>query len=257
MAAVLMAAPAMAQHENHGDHDHGMDTMEHAPQLVVPKSLSAQATCPISGEDLEDQDTFIDFEGQRIYVCCKKCKKKVVKRPEQIAMELYAQGVLLENVQTIDPVTGEELKSKEHFHQLYNKRIYVNDKKDVAKVAADPAKYLDVLEGRHAQEKCAVRGGDIDPEAGFVIKGMQVGQCCPGCEKKWKADPAAYFAKLAADHVVLEPATMSCPFMPKMQGSKKYPITLGSRRYYLCSEMAALKFANDPEKYLPAWYAMQ
>jgi len=256
MAVMLLAAPAMAQHD-HDSHEHGQKSAASPQKMSLPTTLTEQTTCPISNEELEDKDTFLDYAGQRIYVCCNKCKKKAAKNPEVVAMGLYANGFQLENVQSIDPVTGEKLESKTHFHKLYNMRIYVNDEKDVAKVAADPAKYLDALAGRHAQEKCAVRGGDINPKANFTIEGMTIGQCCAGCEKKWKAEPSEMFAKLEKDHVVVEPATMKCPVMPGMNGSKKYPVTLGAKRYYLCSEKVAVMFSQDPSKYLPKWYAAQ
>jgi|FLOH01.1.fsa_nt_gi YHS domain-containing protein len=257
-AAILLAAPTFAQNE----HDHGATGHDQQPaaekhEMTLPTKLVEQTLCPITGEELEDHDNFIDYEGQRIYVCCKKCKTKVAVKPEQIAMAMFADGVQLENLQTIDPVSGKPLKEKTHFHQLYNKRIYVNDMKDVAKVAADPAKYLDVLEGRKPQERCAVMGGKIDPEASFEIEGMHVGQCCGGCEKKWKKDPAAKFAVLVERKEVVEPVNMTCPVMPKMNGSKKYPVTLGAKRYYLCGEKVAMMFVANPEKYLPGWYAAQ
>ena len=33
-----------------------------------------QTTCPVSGEELEDKSVYADFEGRRIYFCCKKCR---------------------------------------------------------------------------------------------------------------------------------------------------------------------------------------
>lgn len=256
ITAILLAVPAAAQHDDHGD-DHGSKAGEAKHKISVPTSLGAQTTCPITGEELEDKDNYVDYEGHRMYVCCKKCKKKATANPEMVAFELYSQGVALENIQTTCPVSGEELEDKDTFVKLYNKTIYLCCKKCKKKAAADPAKYLDIMEGRTAQEKCAVKGGDLDPEANFVVAGFTVGQCCAGCEKKWKADPAAHFAMLEKDNVVLEPATMICPVMPGMNGNKKFPVTLGAKRYYLCSNKAAMMFALNPDKYLPNWYKAQ
>lgn len=256
MTAVLLAVPAAAQHDNH-DGEHGQDPAAKAQKITVPTTLVPQTTCPISGEDLEDKENFIDYEGHRIYVCCKKCKKKAAMKPEQVAMKMFAAGIALENKQTTCPVSGEELEDHDTFVKLYNKTIYTCCNKCKTKVAANPAKYLDLMEGRTAQTKCAVRGGDLDPEANFTVEGMTIGQCCPGCEKKWQADPATYFAKLKADNVVVEPATMICPVMPGMNGNKKFPVTLGAKRYYLCSEKAALMFVTNQKKYMPGWFAAQ
>jgi len=41
-----------------------------------------QKTCPVSGEALEDRDVFTDYEGRRIYLCCKKCQKKFAENPQ-------------------------------------------------------------------------------------------------------------------------------------------------------------------------------
>jgi len=195
----MLAVPAAAQHDDHGNHP-GSESDKSKHKITVPTSLGAQTICPVSGEELEDKDNFVDYEGHRMYLCCKKCKKKA---------------------------------------------------------SADPAKYLDIMEGRTAQEKCAVKGGDLDAEASFVLEGFTVGQCCEGCEKKWEVDPASNFAKLEKDNVVLEPVTMKCPVMPGMNGNKKFPVTLGAKRYYLCSNKAAMMFVLDPAKYLPNWYKAQ
>ncbi|MFK5957065.1 MAG: hypothetical protein QM477_11540 [Planctomycetota bacterium] len=256
LSAILLATPAFAQHGEHEEHAADM-AAKAKQQITVPTTLSPQTTCPISGEELEDKDNYVDYESHRIYLCCKKCKKKALANPEKAVFELYSQGVALENIQTTCPVSGEVLEDHDTFVKVYNKTIYTCCKKCAKKVKADPAKYLDIMEGRTAQEKCAVKGGDIDPEASFVIEGFSVGQCCSGCEKKWKADPAGYFAKLEKDKVVLEPASMKCPVMPSMNGSKEFPVTLGAKRYYLCSNKAAMMFVLNPDKYLPNWYKAQ
>lgn len=42
-----------------------------------------QTTCPVSGETLEDKDLYTDFEGRRIYFCCKKCEKSFASDPHK------------------------------------------------------------------------------------------------------------------------------------------------------------------------------
>jgi YHS domain-containing protein len=252
---LLLAAPAMAQSPLERIREDLEAEKAAEAEITVPTELLPQTTCPLTGNEIRNRGFFVDYEGQRFYVCCPACLPEARSNPERIAMDLFAAGVQLENVQAVDPVTGEKLEGKKFFHQLYNKRIYVNDEKDVAKVAADPAKYLDVLEGRKLQERCAVMGGKINPEVNFEIEGFTIGQCCPGCAKEWKADPAAHFAVLEKRKEVVEAAAMTCPVMPKMDGSKSYPVTLGAKRYYFCSEKTALMFVKNPDKYLPQWLA--
>lgn len=49
-----------------------------------------QKTCPVSGEALEDKDVFTDFEGRRIYLCCKKCQKKFAENPQEFLKAMDA-----------------------------------------------------------------------------------------------------------------------------------------------------------------------
>ncbi|MFH2050114.1 MAG: hypothetical protein ABIJ12_11765 [bacterium] len=41
-----------------------------------------QTTCPVSGEELKDKTSFLDFEGRRIYFCCDDCHEKFMADPQ-------------------------------------------------------------------------------------------------------------------------------------------------------------------------------
>jgi len=42
-----------------------------------------QTTCPVSGEKLEDKSIYTDYEGRRIYFCCKNCRGKFNADPQK------------------------------------------------------------------------------------------------------------------------------------------------------------------------------
>jgi len=241
LALTFAAAPLSAQEETKSA---PKQTMKVAPTLV------AQTTCPISGEELEDHDAYIDYEGHRIYTCCKKCAKKVAKKPEQIALAMYQKGVALENIQTTCPVSGEVLEDHDTFVKVYNKTIYTCCKKCAKKVKADPAKYLDVMEGRHVQNACAYSGKELDPEEAFVLEGFNAGACCPKCVGKAEADPATFFAKLEEQNMVVEYASADCLVMPGKPVNRSHFATIGSKRYFFCCEACTLKFMQNPAKFL-------
>lgn len=46
------------------------------------------------------------------------------------------------------------------------------------------------------QETCPVMGGKINKAVFTEYKGKKVYFCCPGCDKKFDADPAMYISKL-------------------------------------------------------------
>lgn len=47
----------------------------------LPKD--ANTTCPVMTKEEVDPDLFVDYKGERIYVCCTKCKKQFAKDPEK------------------------------------------------------------------------------------------------------------------------------------------------------------------------------
>ncbi len=67
-----------------------------------------QTTCPVTGKPI-DRGVHIDYQGQRIYFCCPKCPAEFRKDPEKYFARFAADGVQLENVQTVCPVSGEKL----------------------------------------------------------------------------------------------------------------------------------------------------
>ena len=206
------------------------DCNEHADDagvVAAPKVLRAQTNCPITGDVLEDRDAYIDYEGHRIFVCCKKCVKKANAAPEKVAHAMYMDGV-----------------------QVYYKRLFVGSAMAKMKVAVDPSKYLDVLAGRHAQEKCAVMGGDVSEKSPFIVQGVLIKQCCPGCEDKFKAEPAAHFAKLEKAGAVVEQASKTCMVMTDKTTVRTHFVTLGSRRYFFCCEPCVLTFMENPQAFL-------
>ncbi len=43
-----------------------------------------QKTCPVSGEELDENSVYSDFEGRRIYFCCKKCRGTFNEDPQKV-----------------------------------------------------------------------------------------------------------------------------------------------------------------------------
>ncbi len=47
-----------------------------------------QETCPVSGEKLEDKSVYTDYEGRRIYFCCKKCRGTFNDDPQKFLSKM-------------------------------------------------------------------------------------------------------------------------------------------------------------------------
>jgi YHS domain-containing protein len=123
--------------------------MAHESRMATGTEMAeegAQTTCPVAGEKLKNRETFIDCQGQRIYLCCPGCKPSFLKNPEAAFEKFEKEGVVLENV----------------------------------------------------QKTCPVCDAPVDPKSSQLInyKGRRIFFGCPGCDKKFLADPDKYLEKL-------------------------------------------------------------
>ncbi len=55
----------------------------------------AQTTCPVMGGAVNHK-IFTDYQGQRIYFCCKGCTADFNKDPAKFIKKLQEQGVVIE-----------------------------------------------------------------------------------------------------------------------------------------------------------------
>jgi YHS domain-containing protein len=104
-----------------------------------------QTVCPVMGGKI-DSTEYTDIQGQRVYHCCGGCQKKLVANPDKYFKKAAEQGVIFENIQKRCPVSGQALKNREFYTEFEGRRIYFSDRDGAAKFAADPVKYLKILE---------------------------------------------------------------------------------------------------------------
>lgn len=77
-----------------------------------------QSKCPVSNEDL-DPEIFTDFEGRRVFFCCKKCKSTFSKNPAKYLVKLVGQTEdSSEKVEKVEK--AEETKAKSSGHEGHN-----------------------------------------------------------------------------------------------------------------------------------------
>ena len=63
-----------------------------------------QTTCPVLGGNI-DKNVYADYQGKRIYFCCKGCDEAFKNNPEKYMQKLKEQGVTPE-----DAPSGKEKK---------------------------------------------------------------------------------------------------------------------------------------------------
>ncbi|GEM_PF-2399338 len=131
---IITIGTALAQTDVHKNHDHStmakkqieqdtvkaikssMKDMQHKPDtskmptvitekkpdsvtaVSAPRQLKPQQTCPVMGGKI-DKNIYVDYKGQRIYVCCNSCKAEVAKDPQKYIDKLAKMGETTEKVQ--------------------------------------------------------------------------------------------------------------------------------------------------------------
>jgi len=106
--------------------------------------LKPQTVCPVMGGKINKQ-IHVDYQGQRIYFCCKGCPATFEKDPEKVMKKLAASNVLLESVQTVCPVMGGKI-NKDLYVDYQGQRIYFCCKGCPATFEKDPEKYMKKLD---------------------------------------------------------------------------------------------------------------
>ena len=72
-----------------------------AAKAAVPVAVAVakpQTLCPVMAGETISKKLYVDYDGKRIYVCCKGCLAAVRKDPAKYVKQLEASGVTLESV---------------------------------------------------------------------------------------------------------------------------------------------------------------
>jgi hypothetical protein len=89
VGAMLACTMVMAQDTNKVE-------VKKAPEV------KAQTMCPVLEGNKVDKSLYVDFDGKRIYVCCKACVADVTKEPAKYVKKLEDAGITLDKVPAKD-----------------------------------------------------------------------------------------------------------------------------------------------------------
>lgn len=149
------------------------------------------------------------------------------------------------------PVTGKPVDLK--YHLVYKGEIlFFSSRECIATFKAGPRKYLTALYGelypQRYQVKCPVTGGAVDPKVFVEYEGRRIYYCCPGCDRKLKADPDRYLSNL--DRLMSEQVHCPVSGLPIDPGQRPAQTrTFQGKSVYLCCKSCIPKFEADPQKY--------
>lgn len=117
---------------------------EDAKEAKPEEELKAQTVCPVMGGKI-NTSSFVDVDGQRIYLCCQGCEKAIKADPEKYIKKMAENGEKPALLQTTCPVMGGKIK-KTSYVDVKGKRIYMCCDGCSGAIKADPDKYIEKLE---------------------------------------------------------------------------------------------------------------
>lgn len=212
--ALFAAAPAKAQHEEHGVKDD--KTKAKSEKIEFAGDPYLLDTDPVTGEKLGlvAQQIVYLHEGRELRFASEKNKKAFLAEPAKIFAgvdkAMIAQQLPFYPLKTC-LVSGKELGSMGEPRQLLyrNRLVLLCCEKCEAKFGENAGKFVADLDAaviaaqmpKYALTTCPVSGEEFGGEMGepfpFVAGNRLFKLCCAGCIKKIRKDPLLYFGKLS------------------------------------------------------------
>ena len=75
-----------------GHHEEAGRQHEHGGEYVEVLPAGANQMCPVMPSEKVDPSLYVEYKGKRIYVCCKKCVKRVKEDPAAWYAKVYGDG---------------------------------------------------------------------------------------------------------------------------------------------------------------------
>ncbi|MBN1126052.1 MAG: YHS domain-containing protein [Sedimentisphaerales bacterium] len=172
IAASLIAMASMAVFALQGCRDkEGNRQADHSGSGTAA-AATVQTSCPVMAGNPINKNISIEYQGKKVYFCCADCVEKFKADPAKYVVNLP---------QFKDAVKEVEMAADDA-------------KKTMSGMADSMGKMVaEVIE----QKTCPVMDGNlINKELFIEYQGKKVYFCCPGCEEKFKADPAKYVLNL-------------------------------------------------------------
>jgi YHS domain-containing protein len=169
-------------------------------QPAVIKPFFGNEKCPVTGRSV-DRELYIEKDGQRIYLCSMRCKRKVKDAFEDYLAKAYPEVKDLANAKCPIMPSRDAKESVTVDFQGY--RIRFCCQRCVARFREQPRLHLALLlypeTQRVGNTMCPVMPEEKAQAEIFVIyKKKLVGLCCTTCVQDFEKSPDAFLAAAEA-----------------------------------------------------------
>lgn len=87
------------------------------PKTQAPGSeTTGNQFCPVTAGEPVEENIFLDYEGERIYFCCKKCRRDFMSNPEMYLASLATDDSAGDPAGTNDGGHGDQPSAHDHSH---------------------------------------------------------------------------------------------------------------------------------------------
>jgi len=167
-----------------------------ASDIKVP--FYGNETCPISGKPV-DKSKSVTYEGQKIYVCCGKCKKMVKAKPAAFLAKAYPKDKVVDMKNAKCPIRGGKA-AKGVSVVFQGRKVHFCCPGCDKAFMKEPNKKLAMLENPKLKDlgnkTCPVTGEENEADNFVIYKDQIINICCAGCAKDLQKDPKKYLRKL-------------------------------------------------------------
>ena len=168
----------------------------------VETPILGNRTCPFSGKPVRP-DKYVERNGERVYVCCNKCRAKAKKDFETAYAKAYPADSVRDLGNPTCPIMGNKAK-EDVTVTVQGMKVHMCCKRCEKKLRGDLQARLALLTHPDlvdlGNERCLVTPEEESvPGSFFVYDGVLIRTCCDDCKDEFAADPQKFLDEAGVD----------------------------------------------------------
>lgn len=168
----------------------------------VETPLLGNRTCPFSGKPVRP-DKYVERNGERVYVCCNKCRAKAKEDFETAYAKAYPADAVKDLRNPTCPIMGKKAK-EDVTVTVQGMKVHLCCKRCEKKLRGDLQARLALLSHPElvdlGNERCLVTPDEeVVPGSFFVYDGVLIRTCCDDCKDEFAADPRKFLDEAGVD----------------------------------------------------------